>query len=80
MTKLWRHSKGAFELQSDGSWVELEGGKKIWTFQEVERSANQIELLDQSRNLRLRLMAREVRLGSNNAWPVLYRGEWVVNE
>ena len=80
VTRLWRHSKGAFELQSDGYWIELEAGRKIWTFQEVERNANQIELLDQSRNLRLRLMAREVRLGSNNAWPVLYRGEWVVNE
>lgn len=80
VTRLWRHSKGAFELQSDGTWAEMEGGKKIWTFQEVGRSASQIELLDTSRNLRLRLLAREVRLGNNNGWSVLYRGEWVANE
>ncbi len=80
VTKLWRHSKGTFELQSDGTWAELEGSKKIWTFQEVGRSASQIELLDPSRNLRLRLLAREVRLGNNNGWSVLYRGEWVANE
>lgn len=80
VTRLWRHSNGSFERQSDGTWAELEGGKKIWTFQEVGRSANHIELLDPSRNLRLRLLAREVRLGNNNGWSVLYRGGWVANE
>ncbi len=80
VTRLWRHAKGSFELQSDGTWGEFEGGKKIWTFQEVGRSSSQIELLDKSRNLRLRLLAREVRLGNSNGWSVLYRGEWVANE
>jgi Peptidase of plants and bacteria len=79
VTRLWRHAKGTFEIQSDGTWAEFEGSKRIWTFQEVARSPNQIELLDKSRNLRLWLLAREVRLDNGHEGSPLYRGEWVAN-
>ena len=60
----------------DGNWGEFKKGEKIWTFQEAGRTADHIELLDTGRNLRLRLTAREVQLGSGNGWSTLYRGDW----
>jgi Peptidase of plants and bacteria len=75
-TRLWRHAKGWFEHRPDGSWAEFEDGKQIWTFRETARTADYIELLDPGRNIRLRLTAREVRLGSEGAWPALYHGTW----
>jgi len=76
VTKLWRHDHGSFELQADGTWAEFDLGKKVWTFKEVGRTKDAIELLDLGRNMRLRLMAQEVRFLSDDDWPVIYRGEW----
>lgn len=76
VTKLWRHSHGSFELQADGTWAEFDQGKKVWTFQEVGRTKDAIELLDLGRNLRLRLMTREVRFLSDGSWQIIYNGEW----
>ncbi len=76
VTKLWRHSHGWFELQADGTWAEFDQGKKVWTFRETGRTNDAIELLDSGRNIRLRLMAREIRFLSGGNWPVIYHGEW----
>ena len=76
VTRTWRHQEGWFEKLPDGNWGEFKKGEKIWTFQEAGRTADHIELLDTGRNLRLRLTAREVQLGSGNGWSPLYRGDW----
>lgn len=76
VTQLWRHSRGWFALQTDGTWAEFDQGKKVWTFQEVGRTKDAIELLDLGRNMRLRLMSREVRFLSDGDWRVIYQGEW----
>jgi len=76
VTQVWRHPDGWFEKLPDGDWGEFKKGERIWTFKEDSRAAGHIELLDTGRNLRLRLTAREVQLGTGGGWSPIYRGEW----
>ena len=72
----WRHAGGTFERQPDGTWGEFKAGQRIWTFKEESRTQEHIQILDTSRNLRLRLADREVFLEQGKGWAVLYRGSW----
>lgn len=67
---------GAFERRDDGSWVELQDGKLLWKFRETGRTTHHIELLDEGRNLRLRLTLDQVLLGRGDSWSPLYTGTW----
>ena len=75
-TQVWRHRKGSFERQADGTWMEFENGKPAWTFTETARTPQSIELLDPGRNLRLRITAQSVELASEKGWGQLYNGHW----
>ena len=74
--RVWRHTKGSFEFQPNGTWTEFENGKPVWKFIEMTRTPQYIEVLDRSRNVRLRLTSPMVQLISKTGWSTLYTGEW----
>lgn len=74
--RIWRHAKGSFEYQASGTWTEFENGKPVWNFIEVARTPQSIEVLDKSRNVRLRLASTMVQLVSKTGGSTLYTGEW----
>ncbi len=67
---------GLFERKDAGAWAEMNQGGEIWRFKEVARTTTYIELLDESRGLRLRLTASEVQLSRREGWSTLYAAGW----
>ena len=74
--QIWRHAKGSFERKTNGTWTEFENGKPVWNFIEMSRTPQYIEIVDGTRNLRLRLASPMVQLISTSVWSTLYTGEW----
>ena len=74
--RIWRHAKGSFEFQPNGTWTEFENGKPVWNFIEMARTPQYIEILDRPRNVRLRLTSPRVQLISKTGQATLYTGEW----
>ena len=74
--KVWRHAKGSFEFQPNGTWTEFENGKPKWNFIETARTSQYIEVMDRPRNIRLRLTSPMVQLISKTGSDTLYTGAW----
>ncbi len=67
---------GAFERRPDGTWAEIQGGRVVWTFRETSRRPDAIELLDESRGMRLKLTANQAHWQRDGNWVLLYSGRW----
>lgn len=74
--RIWRHAKGSFECQPDGTWTEFENGKQIWKFIETAKTSRHIDILDRPRGVRLRLTSTTVQLMTKTGWATLYTGAW----
>lgn len=77
--RLFRHQGnggGVFEHKEKSLWIEYQKGAELWRFTETARTEHHVELLDEKRNLRLRLTAAGVFLQRGRDWGLLYPGKW----
>jgi hypothetical protein len=60
-------------------WVEVVGSSEMYSFEEIARSDDTIELLDRSRDVGLKVHADkgELRLPNSTEWQPWQQGQWI---
>jgi hypothetical protein len=70
----WSYQGGEF-VQQGGNWVEYQNGRAVFTFREIGRSSDAVDLYDDSRKMNVRLTADEMHLKQPNTnWIHMYNG------
>jgi formylglycine-generating enzyme required for sulfatase activity/serine/threonine protein kinase len=73
----WVHPGGSFDLVRTGVWVEMLNGRQLFSFVEVERSADHILLYDSTRDCRVWLKSNRCTIQIKRGPAVdQYRGNW----
>ena len=80
--KQWAYRTGVFKQVDAGNWTELCNNDTSYSFREVERKSDYVELYEQERQLTLRIYGRSFskmfyKTPDMRKWALLYDGRWV---
>ncbi len=78
--KVWRHSKGYFEIIDGETWEELSGNGKQYRYKENSRNKEYVEIdaLNGNTSIRVRLYADHCDYGkkSGDGFTTMFHGAW----